>query len=163
MSPFPFLWAFSFFPPHRLHSPHSLILALLLTSGIHPNPGPPPPPLDPNFKFLQLNVNGLRNSHAELSDFLVNHSIKVACIQETMLNSRSIPPSFSNYAVIRKDRPTGHGGGLAILVHHSVPFMHIDSSTITANDQSLELLAIRISIGSTELDVYNIYLPPISS
>ena len=102
--------------PSRRPLCRSIILTLLLISGIHPNPGPSPP-YDPNLHILQLNVNGLQNTRAELIDFLSQRLIKVACLQETKLSPRSKPLSFPGFAFIRRDRPVGGGGGLAILVH----------------------------------------------
>ena len=84
---FPYLlnWPFPFspLPNHRLNFPRSLILILLLISGLYPNPGPPL--TSEPFHFVQLNVNGIQNSRAELLDFLSERDIKVACLQETKL------------------------------------------------------------------------------
>jgi hypothetical protein len=90
-------------------------------------------------------------------------SVKVACLQETKLSARSKQSNFPDYTHVRKDRPAGGGGGLVILIHHSVSFTHIDVSALTDFDLSLELLAVCIEIGSFKLDVYNVYLPPASS
>jgi hypothetical protein len=152
MSPLLFPWAPSF-------SPFSLTLPLvsfshstfLLISGIHSNTGPPRP--EPNPDFLQFNVNGIQNSSVELLDFIVSHSIKVACIQETKLSARSKPPFFPGYALVRKDHPTGRDGGFAILVHNSVLYVNIDTTALTSPDPSLKLLAIQISIGGAVLDI----------
>jgi hypothetical protein len=77
--------------------------------------------------------------------------------------AHSKPPAFPDYTFVHRDRPAGGCGGLAIFVHHSVPFTHINVITLTDFDQSLELLAIYIEIGSLKLDVYNVYFPPMSS
>jgi hypothetical protein len=99
----------------------------------------------------------------ELLDFLTVHSIKVACIQETKFFAPSKAPSFPGYTVIRKDRLVGSGGGLMTLIYHSVSYTNVDSSLLTILDQSLKLLAVQIDIGSSKLEVFNVYLPPISS
>ena len=105
-----------------------LVLLLLLISGINPNPGPttsasrrsaPLPPVG----ILSWNCNGLKNSSKELASFLSSRQVKIACIQETKLNASSKSPSFPNYAIVRRDRPVGGGGGLITLVHHSIPFV----------------------------------------
>jgi exonuclease III len=152
MTPFLFYLSFITLPPHHNRLSCSLILILLLSSGIHPNPGPS----DPNFKFLQMNINGIQNSRFELLDFLNTHSIKVACIQESKLTARLKAPSFPGYALVS-------WGGLVILIYHLVPFLNINTSSLTACDQSLEVLAVQIDIGLSKLDIFNIYLPPISS
>jgi exonuclease III len=99
--------------------------------------------------LLQLNVNGLRNTSHELSNFLAQHSIKIACLQETKLNAKFKSCSFPNYAIVRKDRPVGKGGGLITLIHNSIFFTNIDSSLFSAQDLSMELLGITASIGGS--------------
>jgi hypothetical protein len=169
MHPFPFYWSYLSLPlvPNLLRPSRLLILLLLFVSGIYPNPGPPRVDpnnnVDPNLNFLQFNVNGIQNSHAELSDFILNNSTKIACIQETKLSVCSKPPAFPGFAFVRKDRPVGGGGGLAILVDHSIPYKVIDTSTLTDGDPSLELLGIQIEIGSSQLEIFNVYYPPVSS
>jgi hypothetical protein len=143
----------------------SLVLSFcffFLICGIHPNPGPSAPS-DPNFNFMWFNINGIQNSSAKLYNFLTTNSIMVACIQETKLSARSKPPTFPDYVFIRCARPVGSGGGLAILVHHSVPYVDINTSRFTNQDASLELLAVCIEIGGSKLDVFNVYIPPVSS
>jgi hypothetical protein len=163
MFPFLSLWAppSLLFPSNHAH-PRSLILLFLLISGVHPNPGPSPLP-DPNLNFLQLNVNGIKNSSSELSDFLVKHSIKIACLQETKLSARSIEPKFPEFSIVRLDRAIGGGGGLAFIIHDSVNYTKIDCSILTNADPSLELQAIQITVNGSYLDIFNVYLPPVSS
>jgi hypothetical protein len=72
-------------------------------------------------------------------------------------------PSFPNYAVIRKDCPVGGGGSLVILVHSSVSFTHLDTSTFSAQDQHIELLAICAEIEGSKYNIFNIYIPPDSA
>jgi hypothetical protein len=52
--------------------------------------------------------------------------------------------------------------GLAIPIHHSISLTHLNTSTLSV-DPSLKILAVSIDIGSSTLDIVNIYLPPISS
>ena len=137
-----------------------LILLLLLCAGIHPNPGPVQ--ADNPKSLLQFNCNGIFKAKAELLNFLNKYQVKVACIQETKLTQRSKSPLFQNYNVIRKDRPRGGGGGLAILVHHTVRFTDIDTSFMQ-NDLTLEIMGIQASINNTEINIFNVYIPPASS
>jgi hypothetical protein len=146
-----FLWSFS-----RL-----LILLLLLISGLHPNPGPPSSSSAPLPIILQLNCNGLRNSIAEIDSFLRSERISVAALQETFLLTSSFPPNFPGYNLIRRDHPQGRGGGLAFLVHHSVPFTPID--TLFFQDDHTKCQAIKVTINNSELAIFNVYLPPVSS
>jgi hypothetical protein len=77
------------------------------------------------------------------------------------LNAKS--PTFAGYALLRKDRPVGNGGGLAILVHDSVAFTSIDTSQFLLHDLSTELLTISADVGGVQLDIFNVYLPPASA
>ena len=89
-----------------------------------PRPLPPTsPPVAPNVPqarghFLQININGILNSHQQLLQLLRDQNILIACIQETKLTATSVLPPFPNYAVLRKDRPQGRGEGRP---HHTGP------------------------------------------
>ena len=113
--------------------------------------------------FLQFNCNGVKNSLTEINSFLHQHKVKIACLQETRLSAKDKDPSFLNYSLLRKERPVGNGGGLAILIHHSVGFSQIDTSAITQGDNVIELLGITATINGSPINIFNIYLPPASS
>ena len=88
----------------------------------------------------------------------------VACIQETKLNANSKLLPFPNYATVRRDRPGPlGGGGLIILIHHSIQYTHIDTSSLFPLDTTTEHLAITAIINHTPLRIFNIYIPPSSS
>ena len=148
-----------------------ILLLLLLISGISPNPGPPPPnrrnrppptpPTPP--RILQINVNGIQTSRRELSAFLHENNVKVACVQETKLRPNTADPSFPGYALLRRDRPGGGGGGLAFLISHDVEFSPIDVTDVIGADPHLELQAINLHLRHVSFAVYNVYIPPNSS
>ena len=129
----------------------ALLLLLLFRAGTHPNPGP---------TLLQWNCNGISNKTTELQQFLQQYQIDVAAIQETKLTSKSKPPKFANYTVVRHDRDKDKGGGLMFLVHKDLLFQEIDLRT---NDGTLELQAINITSGGKEMTIANYYIPPSSS
>jgi hypothetical protein len=143
---------------------HSLVIILFKCAGIHPNTGPLGPQSVQSLTFLQFNCNGIQNSRTELQDFVLKNHVKVAAIQETKLNVKSKQPSFQDYTLVRRDRPTGRGGGLAFLVHHSVRYTDIDTSVfIPQNDQVMELQGITVVIKDVSLNVFKIYVPPVSA
>ena len=134
-----------------------LILLLLLAAGIHPNPGPASTAL----KVMQWNCNGLKNSSAELNNFLREHKVGVCCIQETKLKDDDRwPPSFPGYNLIAKNRPRRGGGGIAFLVHFSISFLHVDTSNLLPNDNFSEIQAITVFPDTSPLTIINAYLPP---
>ena len=142
-----------------------LILLLLLIGGIHPHPGPPTsarqtPASSPPISLLSWNCNGLRSSVAELVDFLDKRQVKVACLQETKLTAAARTPSFRNYAVLRRDRPNGGGGGLITLIHQSISFSHLQSPF---NDDVTEAIVIKVNLNDEYVNIANIYIPPQSS
>ena len=137
-----------------------LILILLLRAGVHPHPGPPNPTPPPQ-AFLQWNCNGLTSAAERLSQFLHLHNVKVAAIQETKLQPRNKNPRIPGYNLLRRDRPGGgRGGGVALLIHHSVAFTPID---VSFNDPHLEVIAASVSINNSNYNVINTYCPPSSA
>ena len=136
-----------------------LLLILLFIGGTHPNPDPSSNPPAPPIGILQWNCNGIRSSAAELASFLDSRQVKVACLQETKLSSAAKTPSFPNYAVIRRDRPAGGGGGLMTLVHHSLSFVESPSPF---SDFTEAIIAVdKLTAGN--ITVANLYVPPQSS
>ena len=92
-------------------------------------------------RFLQFNCNGILHCHAELQDFLHCHQVLVACVQETKLGVNSSLKEFTDYATVRRDRPTGGGGGgLVTLVHHSVTYSVPDSGILPDDDKAKRAL-----------------------
>ena len=114
-------------------------------SPAHTSTSTPGPALEGG-RFLQFNCNGIQHCHAELQDFLHRDQVLVACVQETKLGVNSSLKEFTDYATIRRDRPGGCGGGLATLVHHSVPF-RVPDGDILPKDDTAEVLAVEVDLG----------------
>ena len=94
------------------------------------------------------------------------NNIAIAAIQESKLTSSSKDINTNNYTLVRKDRGTNKGGGLAFLVHNSIPFHEEPTPNTLINDPHLETLTISIESGDkncNNLQVRNIYIPPVSS
>ena len=100
---------------------------------------PPPPSPTPapsveqisdysTFNPLQFNANGIGIKLTELGVVLERNKVKVAVIQESKLSSKSKNPCIRNYTTVRKDRPHGHGRGLLVFIHESIPFSKQPSS-----------------------------------
>ena len=84
-------------------------------------------------------------------------------IHESKLSSKSKSPRIRNYTTVRKDRPHGHGGGLVVFNHESIPFSKQPSSPEALSVPHLEELTIKANIGNTKFIISNIYIPPASS
>ena len=134
-----------------------LILLLLHIGNVHQHPGPPPLP---SVSVLSWNCNGIRTSAVELASYLDARRVKIACLQETKLRPNSKLPRFPNYAAVRCDRPAGGGGGLLTLIHHSVCFKNLPTPI---DDGTTESIAIKALFGDVEIQIVNIYIPPLSS
>ena len=110
-------------------------------------------------RFLQFNCNSILQCHTKLQDFLHRHQVLVACVQETKLGVNSSLKEFTDYATVRRGRPTGVGGGLVALVHHSIPYRVPDSGILPDGDMA-EVLAVETDLGGTNLTFVNVYIPP---
>lgn len=132
----------------------------------HPLAVPPllPPTSTPSptsLNILQLNCNGLRSKLDEIVHFMEKNDVLIATIQETKLNL-NVNVSLPNYTIVRRDRVTDQGGGLAFIVHKTVNFRTISLPDIPT-DNLLEQMAISITSGDSEIQLVNVYIPPSSS
>ena len=121
-----------------------------------PQPLPPSIPIyvvdGYHFTIMQFNANGIGNKLTDLSEFLEQHSVKMAVIQESKLSSNSRNPSIQNITTVRKDRSQVRGGGLLTLIHKSINFFRRSESPETLAEPHKE-----------ELTITNVYIPPASS
>lgn len=105
---------------------------------------------------MQWNCNGILNKTAELIEFVNKHQIKVIVLQETKLGEKTTSPSIPNYTIVRKDRKSDKGGGLATYVHKSLIFSKLPDNP---SDGHTETLGVKI--GDTNIN--NVYIPPVTS
>ena len=137
-----------------------------------PPHGPPPPcpPQPPsadvnncNLNILQYNINGISGKLDELLHFIEKEDIKIAAIQETKLTKKSVLPNINNFNLVRKDRGTNKGGGVAFLVHEDIPFQLEETPNALKNDPHTESITISIPGQNKPLKIRNVYIPPTSS
>ena len=95
--------------------------------------------------------------------YLEKNEIDVAVIQETKLTSKSKLKDTPNYTLVRKDRGKNKGGGVATLVHSSIPFKVIDSPNPLKDDDFIEEVTISLQHKDGPLLIRNTYIPPASS
>ena len=113
--------------------------------------------------ILQHNINGLASKFEELLHFMRKKQIHIAAIQETKFTDKSKIKDIKDYTLVRKDRNTNKGGGLAFLVHQSIQFNLETTPPAINNDQHIEMLTINIPGKDDSLQLNNVYIPPISS
>ena len=114
--------------------------------------------------MLQYNINGINNKIDELLHYMEKRKIHIAALQETKLTGKSKMKKTPNYTLIRKDRGTNKGGGLAFLIHKDISFNLVPTPHSHEQDVHLESLTINIpSKDNNNLYLRNIYIPPQSS
>ncbi|XP_069968578.1 uncharacterized protein Dyrk3 isoform X2 [Bactrocera oleae] len=112
-------------------------------------------------RLLQFNCNGLQSKIEEIVAFMSQERVSIAAVQETKLNSRSDLLSCASFNVLRKDRGRDNGGGLAFILHNTVQYRLIDVD-IDRRDSTLEFQGIAVRSGDVELEIFNIYIPPVT-
>ncbi|XP_054088729.1 uncharacterized protein LOC128922414 [Zeugodacus cucurbitae] len=113
-------------------------------------------------RLLQFNCNGLQSKIEEIVDFMSREGISIAAVQETKLNSHSDLLSCAGFNVLRKDRERDSGGGLAFILHKTMQYRLIEGD-IDRRVTSLEYQGIAVRSGDVELEIFNIYIPPVTS
>jgi len=137
-------------------------------------PGPPPPDpalstlnIGPNtgeedFIILQYNVNGLQGRLSELLHYMEANNVMVAALQETKLAKDTRLRPIPNYSIVHNDR-NHFGGGIAFLIHHTIPFREVIQSAELNNDPHAQVQTISISSDTSKLELRNVYIPPRNS
>jgi len=132
-----------------------VILLLLCSGDVHPNPGPN----NTDLKIIHINVCSLRDKvHLISAEY---HNYDVICITETWLNSDILSnnlhiPGF--HLPIRKDRPT-RGGGVAIYVKQNIYYKHLQDLDIT----ELEAIWVEIVIKKQKWLIGTLYRADLSN
>ena len=133
---------------------------IALSGDVSPNPGPV-------LRVLQINLNGWRSRQPALEQFLREHKVDVAVLQETKLSETAASPKSPGYVTLRQDRTVHRRrnpvpqGGLAILVRRGI--MHDPSVAMAPlpGGSCLERQAVKIIWSRQEaLTIVNLYRPP---
>ena len=118
--------------------------------------------------IVSWNAEGLCTKLQEIGSWLPAVKADVVAIQEAQLSKAAAPsiPGFQPPVVVRRARgrrtgaATVKGGDVALYVRAGLHFAPITGSHIAATDDSTELCGVRL-LGPQNLDVLNIYRPPI--
>ncbi|ESO12174.1 hypothetical protein HELRODRAFT_158637 [Helobdella robusta] len=87
-------------------------------------------------------------------------TINITCtFQESKLTKGSKNPVFKEYAIYRKNRRIGRGGGLILLIHNSITY----SIESLPDVPTIESQAITFNASDTDINIINIYIPPQST
>ena len=115
-------------------------------------------------KVVQVNADGLTRPTklAELSSLQAD----IIAVQETKWN-QGRTYNLEGYSCIHKPRTVARqgdivkGGGVAIFVKHGLMFSRIDNTPIHPSDLNTEWCGITVSTEKGDLQIYNLYCPPI--
>lgn len=104
--------------------------------------------------ILHWNARSLIANGSELKHFIEEQRVKpnIICVQETWLKS-SFDFIIHGYTVIRKDRCSGAGGGVATFIQQGLSFRSLNIQN------EMEILVSEIWAGNVKFTVINFYNP----
>ena len=111
--------------------------------------------------FLLWNARGIQANLLEFQNFVFKKKPQVICITETWLRP-SVRFQLKGYTVFRGDRfpDGGGGGGIAILVHNSLPA--VENTTAMFPGGQMEVLSAKFKLKRGWVDVFTFYNPCLS-
>jgi len=108
-----------------------------------------------SLKCIQWNARGLTKSRLEEFRSLLNSlDPDLVFLSETFWNNR-FNVKFKNYSILKKDRSTRRGGGVALLVKKSLQFSALPSCSTS----TLEVIGAKIQIESGPVHCFSVYCP----
>ena len=106
--------------------------------------------------FLQFNTRNLRSSSSEFKNYITSFYPLCIALNETFLKPNH-KFKVSGYNILRLDRTTANGGGLAILIKKRTPYQEL---ALTPYPEGvLEVMAIKLSIDNKWSNILNLYNP----
>ena len=110
-------------------------------------------------EVLYTNADGIAGKHDQLSELAISLNSDIIAISETKLkdnvNNASVFPR--GYEIIRQDRKSRGGGGIALLIRNNLRAEKINLSIESAFQ---EYLTVKVVTGRTSVLVTLIYNPP---
>ena len=110
-----------------------------------------------NLRIMQWNCQGAMNKKGDLLNISRDFDILLLC--ETFLKPEK-RFDLKNFNIIRTDRVSNRGGGLAVAIRQGIGFYRIHS--IVNIENSLETLAVSIGSSVGELLIVSVYAVPLS-
>ncbi len=110
--------------------------------------------------FLHINIRGISGKKEELIQLLNEKNISAASINETFLTNKS-RINIPGYNIIRKERQSRQGGGVAILIRKNTEYSEIDYGLSLQQLNGNEYVTIRMKNHLHHLiTIISIYCPP---
>ena len=160
------------FSPKSTRCLRTVLLALLLISGIEANPGPPANSNNNNNNICNGLSIGLLNCRSAVSKTALLHNavdelkLDVLAVTETWIKDDHpdtikldlCPPGYSVTHTHRSTVKTGGGVALLVRSHIKLRRIHFNGSY-----RSFEVLAVHLSVNSIRLNIIVLYRPPASA
>lgn len=116
-----------------------------------------------NLRVGHLNTRSVISSFVDFSNLMIENLFDVMMLTESWLTP-NIPDDVINivgYRLLRCDRNSGRGGGVAIYISNKLNFERIDIET--SQDLNIEQLWISLNLKNSKLGIGAIYRPPQSN
>ena len=127
--------------------------------------------LPKSLRILQWNTNGSgKEKQIELEKLLFEGKYDMAVIQESKLTAKKPDPKFKDYIVYRQDRCVGRsnsatdigaGGGVITLVKRGMQHTVNTTRPTAVDDLTTDWLNITLHCEDCDIEVINLYKPPI--
>lgn len=106
--------------------------------------------------ILSWNISSIRKRENELRHLINLYQPAIALIQETHLYPGLTSPSFQGYKILRADRQSGKGGGVAIIINDRVAYTPINLQNLT----HAEVIGVKVPADGAEVAIVSVYVPP---
>ena len=106
-------------------------------------------------RISHLNIQSM-NKIDQLKNYLASNKIDIMSLNETFLNQNK-KITIPNYTLVRKDRFSGPGGGVALIIHNTIDFNLIQCKYDT---ESITVKIINLINSSEHLFLTTYYNPP---
>ena len=106
-----------------------------------------------DFLIIQWNVHGYYGRLPHIQALLDRKQPSVFAIQESWLKP-SNTVRLPQYTILRKDRTDRNCGGVCLCISDRVPFVSIQINS------KIEAVAAKVFVGSVEICICSVYIPP---
>ncbi|XP_043929829.1 uncharacterized protein LOC122804195 [Protopterus annectens] len=157
---------------------YATVLLLLQDGDIHPNPGTEKnkttthknhtKPFSPSsskptnrLSIAHLNIRSICNKISQLHALLEIHNFDILCLTETWLKPaiKDIEITPPGYSIVRLDRSTKKGGGVAIIYRTNLKLTLLDLSF--SQNYNAEIICSKIQINNSKaINIICAYIPP---
>lgn len=105
-------------------------------------------------RIIIWNSQSLAPKREEIFDFLIKNKIHLALVSETWLKL-GVRLTHPDYVCHRRDRVVGEHGGVAILVHKSIPHASLDHIPTSC----IETVGIKVQVAHCFVNFFSVYFP----